>query len=334
MIWTINEKGIVVFVNEAAREIIGLEPKQIIGRNFIDFVGPEDKERVMQNVFDSMSTSDNYTNYESTILRYDGGIVNAITHAVVNHDKPSGKVWLTGTTRDITQRVKAEQELSQKNEQLQLLSSYLQTIREEERTHIAREIHDELGQQLTGLKMDLAWMNRKTLEKNYEFSDKLADMLKLVDETIKTIRKISSDLRPGILDDLGLIPAVEWQCHEFEKRTNIKCKFSNKAPEALVNKDSATGVFRILQESLTNIARHSHATEVLVKFDQVEDLFSLEINDNGTGFVQNNIIIKNTLGLVGMRERAVMLHGSLSISSKPKQGTQVKLVFPSKLSET
>lgn len=229
--------------------------------------------------------------------------------------------------------MQAEKLLSQKNEQLQLLSSYLQTIREEERKHIAREIHDELGQQLTGLKMDLAWMNRKSVEKNSDLSDKLADMLKLVDETIKTIRKISSDLRPGILDDLGLIPAIEWQCHEFEKRTKIKCEFLNRVPEALIDKEASTGVFRILQESLTNIARHSDATKVKVEFDQNSDQFVLLINDNGKGFEQDKILIKQTLGLVGMSERAGMLNGSLSITSIPHKGTQVSLLFPVKTSE-
>ncbi|HMT29307.1 MAG TPA: PAS domain S-box protein [Bacteroidia bacterium] len=333
MIWTINKEGTVVFVNQAAKEIMGWEPSELIGRNFVHFVGKDDKDRVQQHIFEAMQNSKQYSNYESTILRKDGSTVNVITHAVVNHDVNSGNSWLTGTTRDITDRVKAEKELSQKNEQLQLLSSYLQTVREEERAHIAREIHDELGQQLTGLKMDLAWMNRKSAEKNIEFSEKLTDMLKLVDETIKTIRKISSDLRPGILDDLGLIPALEWQCHEFEKRTKVRCKFNNRIPDAVIDKDAATGVFRIFQESLTNITRHSEASEVKVEFNQEDENFSLKINDNGKGFVQDNIVFKKTLGLLGMRERAGMLNGTLSIVSKPDQGTQVKLMFPIKNSE-
>jgi len=333
MIWTVDKKGTVIFVNNAAIDILGWEPDEIVGRSFIEFVGPDDKERVYQTIMDVMKTTDRYSNYESSILRKNGTVANVITHAVVNHDNITGEAWLTGTSRDITERVYAEKLLNQKNEQLQLLSSYLQTIREEERKHIAREIHDELGQQLTGLKMDLAWMNRKSVEKNSDLSDKLADMLKLVDETIKTIRKISSDLRPGILDDLGLIPAVEWQCHEFEKRTKIKCNFLNRVPDALIDKEASTGVFRILQESLTNIARHSDATEVKVEFDQKLDQFLLLINDNGKGFEQDKILIKQTLGLVGMRERAGMLNGSLTILSTPNKGTQVSLLFPVKTSE-
>ncbi len=333
MIWTIDKKGTVLFVNSAAGDILGWEPEELVGRNFIDFVGPDDKERVDQSIKEVMETTGRYSNFESTILRKDGTVANVITHAVVNHDSKSGDAWLTGTSRDITQRVQAEKMLSQKNEQLQMLSSYLQTIREEERTHIAREIHDELGQQLTGLKMDLAWMNRKSVEKNSEISDKLAEMIKLVDETIKTIRKISSDLRPGILDDLGLIPAVEWQCQEFEKRTKIKCIFHNHVPDALIDKEASTGVFRILQESLTNIARHAEATKITVEFDQKLDQYVLLINDNGIGFEQDKTLTKQTLGLVGMRERAGMLNGSLTILSTPNIGTQVSLFFPVKTSE-
>lgn len=333
LIWTVDKQGSVIFVNAAAINILGWKPDEIVGRSFMDFVGPADKERVMQSVSDVMKTSGHYSNYESTILRKDGTVATVITHAVVNHDPDTGNTWLTGTSRDITERVQAENLLSQKKEQLQLLSSYLQTIREEERKHIAREIHDELGQQLTGLKMDLAWMNRKLVEKNSDLSTKLGDMLKLVDETIKTIRKISSDLRPGILDDLGLIPAVEWQCHEFEKRTKIKCEFLNLAPDAHIERESSTGVFRILQESLTNIARHSDATRVIVEFSQQSDNFMLNITDNGKGFERDKIVIRQTLGLMGMHERAGMLNGSLSIQSTPNKGTQVTLLFPVKNTE-
>ncbi|MBL0342024.1 MAG: sensor histidine kinase [Bacteroidetes bacterium] len=211
-----------------------------------------------------------------------------------------------------------------------MLSSYLQTIREEERKHIAREIHDELGQQLTGLKMDLAFINRKFGEANSEFSDKLTEMMKLVDGSIRTIRQISSDLRPGILDDLGLIPAIEWQGSEFEKRTNIKCHFLNKINESNIDESFATGVFRILQESLTNISRHSGASNVVVEIDQVENSIVLKISDNGKGFIQDKLAVNTTFGLVGMEERAAMLNGALTIVSTPEIGTEVKLIFPAK----
>ncbi len=334
LIWTIDKTGTLVFVNNAAKDIMGMLPEEIIGKKFIDFVGPSDKERVNQHIYDALLSTSQYNNYESTIITKDGTLVNVITHAVVNHDERSGNTWLTGTSRDISQRVRAEKELSTKNDQLRQLSSYLQTIREEERTHIAREIHDELGQQLTGLKMDLAFMNRRFGDQNIEISVKLTEMMMLVDETIRSVRQISSDLRPGILDDLGLIPAIEWQCNEFEKRTKIKCVFNNQVNEIAIGTETATGVFRILQESFTNIARHSHAGEVVVEMKFVDQNIVLTITDNGKGFVKEHSTPKSTLGLIGMEERAAMLNGLLTITSSIKKGTQVQLTFPALKPET
>lgn len=239
---------------------------------------------------------------------------------------PSGS-GLTIYYKDITDRKKAELELYQRTEEIEELTAHLERIREEERTRMAREIHDELGQQLTGLKMDIAWIIRKNKTEDKPVAEKLSSMILLVDETMKTVRRISSELRPGILDDLGLIPALEWQTQEFEKRTGIKTLFHAAVNDFSPERELSTNIFRVYQEALTNIARHAHASLVTTELEQVNGYVKLVVSDNGQGFDTNGIK-KNSLGLVGMKERARMFKGELTIDSKRSQGTVVMLKVP------
>lgn len=208
--------------------------------------------------------------------------------------------------------------------QLRELSDHLLNIRETERTRISREIHDELGQQLTILKMDLSWLNQK-LKK---YSDpgvlqKTGDALKVLNETIKSVRRIATELRPSMLDDLGLIEAMEWQSKEFEKRSGIKILFESDTPCAPVDNDVATSLFRIYQEGLTNIARHANAKTVFSILQVMDKQVTLTIADDGAGFDMETLTIKKTLGLLGMKERALMMGGRFDIKSKPGEGTTI-----------
>ena len=214
------------------------------------------------------------------------------------------------------------------SKQLRQLSTHLQNIREEERTHIAREIHDELGQSLTALKMDASWIKKKSDKKDEFIQEKLNGMISLINETVHTVRRISSELRPSILDDLGLIAALEWQSHEFEKRTSIKCSFKSGFNELSLNKGSSVGIFRVFQEALTNIARHAKASEVESEIEKNDKHIFLKIKDNGIGFKMNQSKNFSTLGLVGMRERAIMLGGQLTIESNIDNGTEITLEIP------
>jgi signal transduction histidine kinase len=213
-------------------------------------------------------------------------------------------------------------------EDIRRLNAHLQTIREEERASIAREIHDELGQQLTGLKMDTSWLNKKLSGKDEKLEHKLSDMLSLIDSTVKTVRRISSDLRPGVLDDLGLIAALEWQSSEFEKRSGIACNFTANYHEKEPDKKTAMGIFRVYQEALTNVMRHASATEVNAKLEKQNDHIILTVADNGKGFDSDSNMERKTLGLIGMKERALMMGGELHISSKKGVGTTVTLKIP------
>jgi signal transduction histidine kinase len=212
--------------------------------------------------------------------------------------------------------------------ELRDLARHLESVREIERTRIAREIHDELGQTLTALKMDVAWLRSRSSEDQVPVQERAQAMLKLIDRTMDTVRKISTTLRPAILDDFGLFAAMQWQAEDFESRTGIQCRLSLPAEEAELDQKRATGVFRIFQETLTNIMRHANATGVNISVrNETEDLV-LEVGDNGRGITESEIYDVNSLGLLGMRERALLLGGEFSIRGVKGKGTTVKVRIP------
>ena len=228
---------------------------------------------------------------------------------------------------DVTDKVKAEKEIKRSSEQLRELSAHLQRVRENERLNIAREIHDELGQQLTVLKMDVSWLNKKTDNTDQTYKQKIGNILHLLDGTVQTVRRLASELRPSMLDDLGLVAALEWQSGEFQKRTGIMVDFRGPGLEDGLDLPSETGIgfFRIYQESLTNVARHSGADRVKVNLEIKNNKLILNITDNGKGFDVESIKTKRTLGLLGMNERTAMMNGNYELISKPGKGTTVRV---------
>jgi signal transduction histidine kinase len=235
--------------------------------------------------------------------------------------------------QEIAERTQAEERLKNSRSQLRRLAAHLQSVREEERMRIAREIHDELGQALTGLKMDLSWLGHKASEVgpavlHLGLLEKIRAMTDLADATIKTVRKIATELRPGVLDDLGLIAAIEWQAQEFQTRTGIQCQVVLPPDEVPLDQERSTAVFRIFQEILTNVARHARATAVDSRLTRAADSLILEVTDNGRGITENEISGSKSLGLLGMRERALLLGGEVTISGTPGQGTTVTVSIP------
>ncbi len=224
---------------------------------------------------------------------------------------------------DITERRRAEQELIASHQQLRQLTSHLQQVREEERKHVAREIHDELGQLITGLKMDVSMIKKRTTKQMPELNEKFTEVLDLTDTLVKSVRRIASELRPSILDDIGLGAALEWQSREFEKRTQLKCNFENMAGDIEVPFDVKSNLFRIYQESLTNIIRHAQATVITSYLKINNQLLELSIKDNGKGFNTKNLT--KTLGLLGMKERAIMINGIFTIESNAGSGTAITI---------
>jgi PAS domain S-box-containing protein len=219
-------------------------------------------------------------------------------------------------------------QLENSRAQLLLLAQHEQTRREEDRARMAREIHDELGQALTGLKMDLAWLHKHTRPKQKDLLQKFRDMSDLVDTTIQDVRRIATELRPGMLDDLGLVPAMEWQLQEFQKRSGIRCRFTSSLEEVALNAEEATVLFRILQETLTNVARHAAATRVEVSLHEEQGYVRLRVQDNGRGITASEVEGSRSFGLLGMRERVLLRSGDFDIQGTPGRGTTVVIRLP------
>lgn len=229
---------------------------------------------------------------------------------------------------EVSERKRAEADLNISRERLRDLASHLQAVREEEARRIAREIHDELGQALTALKMDLHWINLKLAGGAPKLTEKTAAMLNLINMTIQSVRRISSELRPGLLDDFGLSAAIEWQLEEFGKRTDLDCHMVSEPEDIVPDQDCSIALYRIFQETLTNIARHAHATRVEVSLKERQEKVELRVYDNGKGIPENQLSTGKSLGLIGMRERVLSLNGDLAINSAPNEGTTVTASIP------
>jgi signal transduction histidine kinase len=212
-------------------------------------------------------------------------------------------------------------------ESLRALAAKQQTVREEERARIAREIHDQLGQALTGLKMDLTWLNAR-LPGQKTVAEKVKSMFKLIDDTIQSVRKIATLLRPEVLDQLGLAAAVGWQARDFQMRTGIRCKVSLPAEPVAAGPELSTAAFRIFQELLTNVARHAQATRVEVSLGAEAGRLVLEVRDNGKGISEVEMTGAKSLGLLGMRERAMAFGGTVEFAGAGGKGTRVTVVLP------
>ncbi|MBI4986454.1 MAG: PAS domain S-box protein [Rhodocyclales bacterium] len=247
--------------------------------------------------------------------------------ATISQVQLSGEKLYTAILRDVTERRRAERQLHESNRQLRELSGSLQNVREEERTRISRELHDELGQQLTGLKMDLSWLAKHAHEPK-SVDEKIESMKRQVDATIKSVRRISTDLRPTLLDELGLGAAIEWLADDFKRKTGVAVSLDLAAEELARGEALVTSLFRIVQECLTNVARHSGATEVGVSLLQVDAGLELKIVDNGKGMTAAARNGPGGNGLVGIRERALMLGATAMVASWPGEGTEVKVVVP------
>ena len=216
--------------------------------------------------------------------------------------------------------------LRESEDKLRRLAAHLISVREEERAHIAREIHDELGQVLTGIKMEVGWLQKRLKEPL--LLEKCDSMAKLIDSTVQTVRKIATGLRPEMLDDMGLIAAVGWQAKDFQKRTGIRCRTKLPPEGTKLDLDVSTTAFRIFQEILTNVARHSRATRVDIELIVDEERLSLEVADNGVGIPDSDLNGRKSLGLLGMQERALLFGGQVGITGVPGQGTRVSVTIP------
>lgn len=318
--------GVISFWNKAAEEIYGWTVEEAIGKNVADLIPIQSKEQggeLMKELRQGHALS-----AELMVKRKNGTIFPVFISNAPVYDLQHKLSGIIGVSSDITERRKTENDIKDLSEQLRSLSSHLQNIREEERIQIARDIHDELGQQLTGLKMEISWLLKKVGTADEMIGQQGRDILNLIDETVKSVRRISSNLRPSILDDLGLIAALEWHSSEVENRSGIKVNFKANTKELNLPVTTSTELFRIYQEVLTNVERHSNGHEVVSILQINENSLILEIKDDGQGIdpaTKNN---KKNLGLIGIKERTFILGGRYELNSEPGKGTQVKITIP------
>jgi PAS domain S-box-containing protein len=262
---------------------------------------------------------------ESAWARRDGSVIFVRESAHAVRGESGNVLYYDGIVEDITKRKRDEEELKASNDKLRALAARLQSAREEERARAARDIHDELGQALTAIKLDLSSLFH---DLGADKKAKSKRILKLVDGAIQSVRRISTELRPAVLDVMGLVAAMEWAAEEFAARTRIKCRLDLPPDEMVINQESATALFRILQETLTNVARHSNATEVKVRLVKEDGNLTLEVQDNGKGVREEQLSAASSLGIIGMRERALLVGGELTMTGAPREGTTVRVRIP------
>lgn len=310
------------YVNPQFAIIFGYSQEEMLD-NFLagSIVYEEDKEMVRQNVYDRLEGKKAKSNYRFRGIKKDGSVIHVEVFGV--KAVQGGRPVTIGTLLDVTENKNAEEKIKSYNEQLRQLTARLQEVREEERVRVRTEIHEELGQLLAVLKIRVA---RLDVEKSKEPA--IAELLLQLDNCLSLVRKISVDLRPGILDDLGLIEAFEWQTREFEKTTNIKTGFITNVNSLELPPAHAISLFRIFQESLTNVALHSKATVVKCILSVRNNSLDLTISDDGVVLDKVNFTPEQTLGLMGMKERAMMMKGDYNIESTSEKGTEVKISIP------
>jgi PAS domain S-box-containing protein len=327
---TVDESQRVVLFNAAAETMFGCPREQAIGAPLARFIPerfrPEHERHIRR--FGESGISSRRMGVQRIVsgLRSDG--TEFPIDASISQITESGKKLYTVILRDVTERMRAEEALRRSREELREFASVANSAREQEKTRIARELHDELAQALTALKMDVAWCTEQLSPEQRTLSGKLAAMQTMLDGTVAATRRIAADLRPLMLDDLGLVPAAEWLVQNFTERTGIHCELAVGTPDLELADPHASAVFRILQESLTNVARHARASRVEVTLDSEDGVVTLMVRDNGSGFSTGEPRKPHSYGLIGVRERAYLLGGEVRIESEPGRGTTVEVRIP------
>ena len=307
----VNNQDRFTYVNKKAGEILRKDWKDLIDKNIKQEL--QDVDENFFKIYEKAIEKQEYIYFEDYFKRLNSWIEI--------HFYPS----FNGVSiyfKDVTHQKKIQEDLIKLNFRFRNLATHLQNSREEERINIAREIHDELGQMATALKIDLSWIKKKMVTESEDVKEKVENTILELGEMVNTIRRIAQELRPSILDNLGLTAAIEWYCGDFQKRTSIQCKFANSLGDVQLPNNVKTSLFRICQESLTNVMRHSEATEVECSMrKEKNNKIIMTIRDNGNGFDTSQKT--KSLGLLGMQERALLINGRISIESKPKTGTTI-----------
>lgn len=321
-----DKTGNMRYFNEAFRAMLGYESDTLCGMHFTEFSFGDDIPGEMLLFGEILNRQRNKYRLEKRFITCDGRILWVDVYVSSQCGNDGELVGFISVVSDITERKEFALALAESRQKLRTLASHQEQLLELERKHIAREVHDELGQLLTALKMDVSLI-RLRFSDNAALMEKTEDMRVLVERTIGVVRQVASNLRPAALD-FGLVPALEWLCEDFSQRGATNCRLENGGLEIALIDTQSTAVFRVVQESLTNVARHAQASEVVISLQADHCLLKVVVADNGQGFDISAIGKSSGFGLFGMRERMLALDGTLSIVSTPDLGTTVTIELP------
>lgn len=320
----IDLQGKVQDANEAACVITGVARAQLVGSDAVGYF--TDPQRLVEG-FRQVMAEGKALDYELTIRHASGRTYDVLCNASAFRNEQGEVVGLFATAHDVTESRRIQQEISTSRQRLRELAAQGEAMREYERKNIAREVHDELGQVLTALRMDLTFLDMRFGAQTPELKQKFLEMRGLIDRAIQGVRNVASNLRPTALD-MGLIAAIHWVCGEFQRNTGVACEFDAQTLDEELSEDRAVALFRIVQESLTNITRYAQATQVQVSLQLEGGRLALQVRDNGLGFDPARETGRKSFGLLGMQERALALGGRFELHSVPGQGTLIRVTVP------
>ncbi len=323
-IW-ITDDDLIVFANRACAALFGAADRAaLIGKSIYTLLVPESHRAVREKVAQALASGQPMPAVNERIARLDGTVRDVVIAVAGLPDH--GRTAVQMAISDVTERARESQELERSQRELRRLSANLVDAREEERRRIARELHDELGQRLTALKMELASL--ASPPPTPALDERVAAMIDMVDETVASVRRIATDLRPLMLDDLGLNAAIEWLADGWARRMGIAVKLRIGRADPRVSEAAAIALYRMVQEALTNIARHARATEVMITIRRQAKELVLTVQDNGVGFTEPSMYQEGSHGLMGIRERAYMLGGQMDIGNSPGGGGRISVRLP------
>jgi len=284
---------------------------------------------LQSRVRQGLGTSEKF-DFEFRVRRSNAEVRFVMALNEVVRDRKGEALSLLGTLQDVTEHRLAEAQLKRNHEELRRLADHIQSAREDERISVAREIHDEMAQSLTAQKIDLVRLRSRLPEDDTYLTGLSGDILQSINQTIHSVQRILTELRPALLDDLGLLAAIEWQVDQFQQRTEMQCQLSLPDEEPVLTHKERTALFRIMQESLSNILRHSNATQMHLELTVEGHWLLMNISDNGIGLSEIDVLDSKSFGLMGMRERAHIFGGSVNIEGEFGKGTTVSTRIPLK----
>ncbi len=323
----------VKFFNPEAEKIFGYKNKEVKGKDPYEFLIPESSKALVEEKRKRWMLGDMNANGINENITKDGRIILCEWYNTPILDENGNLIEVISMGIDVTEREKSKEELIKSEQKLRALASHLQSVREEERAAIARELHDELGQILTSVKMNLMMMSKQVIQEDESFDKKIFEneiqsMNEMIEHSVRRLKKLISELRPEVLDNLGLIPAIEWLVEQFITRSGIRVNFSSRIKNIDLPKDKQLNIYRIVQESLTNVLRHSNASEIILDISESDNNICIEIKDNGKGFSPDKLDPLHSIGITGMKERALAFGAKLKLESLPGSGTTVLLSVP------